>query len=152
MSNGMEQYGERGVELHSESQFNREMENFANIVNGTTFDYFYIDSARWDKEGKKLFVIAKIITPGSGDLTTEGHVKYIEFKKKYTNEYFTAQVMRNTDKLNELSKRFKNEHEQSVKQEILKFNEIKALEYFDGLTVPVDIKVEDPILFIAGKI
>lgn len=157
MSNEMEQYGEGSVELHSESQFNREMESFANIVNGTTFDYFYIDSARWDKEGKELFIIVKIITPGSGNLTTEGHIKYIEFKKKHTNEYFTAQVMRNTDKLNELSNRFKVEHEQDIQQELgrfllNKFNEVKTLEYSTGSKMSVDIEVEDVNLFVAGKL
>ena len=50
MNNEMEVRAGQEIEV----EFNSEMSNFANVISGTVFDYFYINSARWDIEEQRM--------------------------------------------------------------------------------------------------
>lgn len=147
---------ERKIGQEVEIDFNSEMKNFANILNGTVFDYFYIDNAKWDKELQELFITLKILPSESEALTQEGVVKYIEFKSQHTIDYFSAQVNKDKQKLDELSVVFREENEDDMIQEVYKymlnkFNEVKTIDYNSGSKMSVDIEFEDVELFEVGR-
>ena len=144
MNNEMEVRAGQEVEV----DFNSEMEKFANVINGEVFDYFYINSARWDTDEQRMYITVNVLPSNSEALTQEGHLKYIKFESKYQMDYFSAQVNKDKQKLDELSVVFREEHEGDMKQEVYsfmlnKFNEVKSVGYSSDSTMSVNIDFED---------
>lgn len=148
MTNEMEARAGQEIEV----DFNSEMKKFANVISGTVFDYFYINSAMWDTDEQRMYITVNVLPSTSEALTQEGQLKYIKFESKYRMDYFTAQVNKDKQKLDELSVVFREEHEEDMKQEVYefmlnKFNEVKTVGYSSDSTMSVDIDFEDVELF-----
>lgn len=152
MTNGMEVRAGQEIEV----EFNSEMKNFANVINGEVFDYFYINSARWDTDEQRMYIIVNVLPSNSEALTEAGHLKYIKFESKYRMDYFSAQVNKDKQKLDELSIVFREEHESDIKQDVYKFmldkfNEVKTITNSSNSALSVKIDFEDVELFEVGK-
>lgn len=139
-----------------EVEFNSEMRNFANVINGEVFDYFYINSARWDIDDQRIYITVNVLPSTSEALTQKGQLKYIKFKSKHQMDYFSAQVNKDKQKLDELSVVFREEHKKDMTQDVYsfilnKFNEVKTTNYNSDFKMSVDIGFEDIELFEVGK-